>query len=96
MISRIKINIEKEVNENQELISAIYKEFTTYGIDSAYASDFEVRKLKRKCPAGKEDATPFDIRYGGDGLNALLCEAADITRSLKEVMIPTTRDSRYK
>ena len=84
LINRIKINIEKEFNENQELISAIYREFTKYGIDSAYVTDFENRKLKRKCPVGKEDATPFDIRYGGDGLNALLDEAADITRSLKE------------
>ena len=84
LINRIKINVEKEVNENQELISAIYKEFTKYGIDSAYASEFDVRKLKMKCPVGKEDATPFDIRYGGDGLNALLNEAAEITRALKE------------
>ena len=84
MINRIRSNIEKEVNESQELISAIYKEFTRFGINTAHANAFEQRKLVKKCPPGKEDATPFDIRYGGDGLNALLEEAADIARSFKE------------
>ena len=83
-IAAVSIRVEAELNRNQEVISAIYNEFVTYGTDVTYNAYFNNKRTERKCPIDKPDHTPFDIRHGGRGLSELLEEIESIANTLKD------------
>ena len=83
-VDAVSISAGEELNRNQEVISAIYNEFVTYGTKSTYNTWFNTLRTERKCPVDKTDHTPFDIRHGGGGLTELLDQIEKISNALKE------------